>query len=370
MSLKIASINVNGLRNNKKRALVFNWIVSQNIDLVCLQETHCTHDETGLWNREWKENGGGESFWNCGTNDSRGVGILLRKDFTHCFDVSMIDNNGRIQIGEIKINTAVYHIINLYTPNNGSDRKHFFENVKNLNDLYADDSTDHYNVFLGDFNCALDRRLDRAPSHQNEDTGLKELKSLLLKFDLDDIWRSKFPKNRRQPDIEVCNDKKCNLLKSAFTEDKHLYSQKSSCWLQSLYKLKKLLYFDSLQVSYTAFEDSLKTFYKCKISNQLQHIKSNNTVKLRYYSRICSSFDLKAYLSFDIPKYERSLLTKIRISAHSFAIETGRYSKPKTLVTERFCKYCGDQVKDEDHFLLYCPLHTKTFEKGLIFSKI
>ncbi|CAC5407942.1 E3.1.11.2 [Mytilus coruscus] len=76
MSLKIASINVNGLRNNKKRALVFNWIVSQNIDLVCLQETHCTHDETGLWNREWKENGGGESFWNCGTNDSRGVGIL------------------------------------------------------------------------------------------------------------------------------------------------------------------------------------------------------------------------------------------------------------------------------------------------------
>ncbi|CAC5413899.1 E3.1.11.2 [Mytilus coruscus] len=196
MSLKIASINVNGLRNNKKIALVFNWIVSQNIDLVCLQETHCTHDETGLWNREWKENGGGESFWNCGTNDSRGVGILSRKDFTHCFDISMIDNNGRIQIGEIKTNTAVYHIIYLYTPNTGSDRKHFFENLKNLNDLYADDSTDHYNVFLGDFNCALDRKLDRAPSHQNEDTGLKELKSLLLKFELDDIWRSKFPTNR------------------------------------------------------------------------------------------------------------------------------------------------------------------------------
>jgi hypothetical protein len=36
------------------------------------------------------------------------------------------------------------------------------------------------------------------------------------------------------------------------------------------------------------------------------------------------------------------------------AIETGRYSKPKTSQwhNERFCK---DQVEDESHFLLKCP---------------
>ena len=96
MSIKIASINVNGLRNVKKRTLVFNWIVLQNIDLVCLQETHCTQDQTWLWSKEWKEYGGGESFWNCGTNESRGVGILLNKDFTLSFDVSMIDDKGRM----------------------------------------------------------------------------------------------------------------------------------------------------------------------------------------------------------------------------------------------------------------------------------
>ena len=37
------------------------------------------------------------------------------------------------------------------------------------------------------------------------------------------------------------------------------------------------------------------------------------------------------------------------------AIETGRYSKPKTPHNERFCKFCKDQVEDESHFLLKCP---------------
>jgi hypothetical protein len=37
------------------------------------------------------------------------------------------------------------------------------------------------------------------------------------------------------------------------------------------------------------------------------------------------------------------------------AIETGRYSKPKTPHNERFCKFCKDQVEDESHVLLTCP---------------
>ena len=41
------------------------------------------------------------------------------------------------------------------------------------------------------------------------------------------------------------------------------------------------------------------------------------------------------------------------------AIETGRYSKPKTPHNERFCKFCKDQVKDqvedESQVLLKCP---------------
>ena len=42
MSLQLVTINVNGLRDNRKRELVFNWLVSKKYDCICLQETHCT----------------------------------------------------------------------------------------------------------------------------------------------------------------------------------------------------------------------------------------------------------------------------------------------------------------------------------------
>jgi hypothetical protein len=36
--LALATINVNSLRDKKKRDLVFNWLVAKKIDLICLQE--------------------------------------------------------------------------------------------------------------------------------------------------------------------------------------------------------------------------------------------------------------------------------------------------------------------------------------------
>ena len=42
MSLKLVTINLNRLRDNRKRELVFNWLVLKKYDCICLQETHCT----------------------------------------------------------------------------------------------------------------------------------------------------------------------------------------------------------------------------------------------------------------------------------------------------------------------------------------
>jgi hypothetical protein len=51
--------------------------------------------------------------------------------------------------------------------------------------------------------------------------------------------------------------------------------------------------------------------------------------KFLFYSKIVKSFEQQEYLNFNIPKELRNKLTKLRISAHSLAIETGRYSKKK-----------------------------------------
>ena len=110
----------------------------------------------------------------------------------------------------------------------------------------------------------------------------------------------------------------------------------------------------------------IETLYKNTLLCQLEHMKLNDTGKLRFYSKICTSFDLKQYLSFDLPKFNRSLITKIRISTHQLAIETGRYMKPPLPVPERFCKNCKNKVEDEKHFILYCPLYKNLRNKYII----
>ena len=66
MSLTIATINVNGLRNNKKRELVFNWLVSKKYNIICLQETHCSDTDIEQWTSDWK---------NCGVVKVFGVAV-------------------------------------------------------------------------------------------------------------------------------------------------------------------------------------------------------------------------------------------------------------------------------------------------------
>ena len=84
------------------------------------------------------------------------------------------------------------------------------------------------------------------------------------------------------------------------------------------------------------------------------------------------TFELQKYLTFGISKSFTLFLSKIRLSAHSLAIETGRCNKPFTPAEKRYCKYCLNQVENEKHFLLYCPLHNcirESFQSTLYFQK-
>lgn len=71
---------------------------------------------------------------------------------------------------------------------------------------------------------------------------------------------------------------------------------------------------------------------------------------------------------FDIKDREiRKCFTRFRISAHQLEIEKGRY---KGIDAEkRLCKFCNrNEVEDEVHFLLKCPLFDK--ERKQFLNKI
>jgi hypothetical protein len=107
----------------------------------------------------------------------------------------------------------------------------------------------------------------------------------------------------------------------------------------------------------------MSTYYPGKLMNLLIHIRNSETGKLRFFSKILATFKLQKYLTFNINKYVRSFLTKLRLSAHNLAIETGRYCKPTIRANERFCKACKDKVEDEHHFLIECPIYNSVRDK-------
>jgi hypothetical protein len=80
-------------------------------------------------------------------------------------------------------------------------------------------------------------------------------------------------------------------------------------------------------------------------------------LNILYITKLRLPFELQKYLTFNINKYVRSLLAKLRLSAHILAIETGRFCKPTIPANERFCKACKDKVEDEHHFLIECPIY-------------
>ena len=47
-------------------------------------------------------------------------------------------------------------------------------------------------------------------------------------------------------------------------------------------------------------------------------------------------------------------MTKLRLSNHRLAIETGRYVRPYKKPTERICPLCKKEAEDEKHFLVSC----------------
>ena len=73
--------------------------------------------------------------------------------------------------------------------------------------------------------------------------------------------------------------------------------------------------------------------------------------KLEIYLSIKESFERENYLI--VTNYKlRNALTKMRLSAHSFPIEIGRYSK--TPREDRICQLCRTGVGNESHYLLNC----------------
>ena len=78
-----------------------------------------------------------------------------------------------------------------------------------------------------------------------------------------------------------------------------------------------------------------------------------NSKKCIFYKYLIDGFHIQHYLRKAIPSKYQKIISKLRLSSHTLAIETGRYNK--TNRNDRKCFNCSDYVEDEFHFILVCP---------------
>ena len=98
----------------------------------------------------------------------------------------------------------------------------------------------------------------------------------------------------------------------------------------------------------------LEKLYINQWENERQNIlRKQQKSRLELYSDIKSSYRREAYIDDVRDIQTRKCITQIRLSAHKFPIEQGRYKNiPRE---QRICNLCcNDLVGDEFHYLFIC----------------
>ena len=86
---------------------------------------------------------------------------------------------------------------------------------------------------------------------------------------------------------------------------------------------------------------------------------SENGNKLRTYRTYKNRSETESYVTMNLRRDHRRILAKFRGCNLPLAVETGRYTKPKTPHNERICKFCDSvAIEDETHFLIDCEFYS------------
>lgn len=195
-------MNANGLRIKAKRRALFQEFRQSKADVIFVQETHSTPQDTKIWNSEW----GARAFYAHGRSNSKGVCILFRRGFTPVISQIISDPEGRFLILQIKVEDVCLSLANIYAPtqNEGIEQSNFLERFNSTLD-----NLEVTNIFLGgDFNTHIPLTYDRTSPDLNQSgdalrhsshraTYWARINALLNQYDISDAWLHKYPNSNR-----------------------------------------------------------------------------------------------------------------------------------------------------------------------------
>ena len=184
-TIKIESINVRGIRDKLKRTDIIKKAIEENVNILCLQETHITEEDFRILKEEFNLNyviSGKE-------RNAGGVMIIIDNNFEYKIHNRIISQDSRYIILDIELPAiARFLLVNIYAPND--DTPKYFENLfQNIEKM------DIKNIIaVGDWNLVND--FDKDTYNYRKQNNIKAsmmVDSIKNKLDLVDIWRQTHP---------------------------------------------------------------------------------------------------------------------------------------------------------------------------------
>ena len=196
-AIELLSLNTNGIREDRKRQSLFNWLKkTHNAEnkIIFLQETHTDTENEQQWIDDW---GHRKISFAHGTNRSKGVAIIMPNSLDYKVINTELDPNGRYIVMQISIDTINFVLINCYSPtaNFSTQQLEWLTKIQEILEKYSEMNL----IIGGDLNDYFTPHLDKynAPKNLAETDYINAWKVICNDLNLTDIWRTLNPELRR-----------------------------------------------------------------------------------------------------------------------------------------------------------------------------
>ena len=120
-NLKVITLNCRGaIKNTDLQNRLLSCFEINTTNIVLLQETHVSNFNLKNYIEKKFDC---ITYWSFGSNDSRGVAILILNNFTYHIEKFQRDNEGRIISVDIQSDVGSLRLISVYCPNDIPERK-------------------------------------------------------------------------------------------------------------------------------------------------------------------------------------------------------------------------------------------------------
>ena len=184
--LKFMTLNVQGLRNVKKRKTLFRLIREDKISFAALQETYLTKEDLNILQKEWP----GTIHLSAGTKRSKGLITIFDKKIEEK-NITHIESKERYIMSEIKVEDRSMMVINAYAPCDDKGKINFLTELSNA--IYKKMKTYSEIVYLGDFNVVADNTLDIISENKHNQNMVEMFKNWMNCQNVVDCWREHHP---------------------------------------------------------------------------------------------------------------------------------------------------------------------------------